>query len=539
MSPFRRVLTNALVLSVAAASLGVHAAWAQFYDPALRSLDLVSDVARSPRLLGMGGLSLTIPDRDNHITLWDFAGSPLGAFGEDSVGTIDLRPSTGSAVGTHDRPAGLGERQDLAGRMTSLQFEAFYRDHKRSAFGAVGRINSVRADAPYSDDLELRRAVGLPEVMPIINGAFPHVGQGKLRYALRLRFGGEHLVDQYRIIRSNPNGQYLGLDGETVPSPIYFDPDEYRVNTSGLGGGLSYPLGRHAMFAVGLDAVQQKIKGSNNTNRYSAERRETRPYSVGQASLVGRLGPSLEYGFDGRAWRANSEESWYFTISAGVGAFPLAGRGKLLEREEEGSAFKSRLRWNAGRVELGAGFWTQAADIVITPPAGSDPTSFNRFISFVYERQGADSLALPDSVVANEIHDRAYGYGLGASLKLKRGVLGAEWHWSRAVTDQQLAGAGPKGLRWELRSGLEYACTPIVTGRVGYGYRWWDKDDYTRQNEFKGHSTSLGLGLHAPGTSWSFEGAWTLAWHQSDFGDPTSWRGTRQQVATQVHWNFR
>lgn len=536
MSPYRRVLTIACSLCLAAATLGAGAARAQFYDPALRSLDLVTDVARSARLQGMGGLSLAVRDRDNHLTLWDFANSPLGAFGEDSTGTLDIRPTFGSAASDHLLP--VGQRQDLAGRMSGVQFESFYRDHKNSAYGVVGRVNSIRRDTPYSESLELRRDVGLPEVMPIFNGPFPHFGGGKLRYAVRLRFGGEHQVDQYRTITTNPNGQFISLDGATVPSPVFFVPDEYRVNTSGLGGGLSYPLGQHTIFAIGVDAVEQRIKGSNNSDRYSAERRETRPYTIGQASLVGRLGPAIEFGVDGRAWKANSEESWYFTISAGVGAEPLIGRGKLLEREEEGSALKSRVNIHAGGLDLAGGLWTRASKVLITPPGDADPTSFNRFLNAVYYRQNADSLAKPDSVVVNEIRDYAWGYGLGASLDLGRSILGAEWHWSRDLYQQSVSGQGPKAIAWEVRSGWEFECTKIVTGRLGYGYRWWDRDDFIRLNEFKGNSASMGLGLHPAGATWSFEGAWTFAWHQSDFGDPTGSRGTRQMLATQVHWNF-
>lgn len=538
MSPSRRVLTNALVLTLAVAAFGAGAARAQFFDPALRSLDLVTDVARSTRLQGMGGLSLAVPDHENHLTLWDFAGSPLGAFREDSTGTMDVWPSFGSASNVHYLSGRNGQRQHLAGRTAGVAFESFYRDHKSAAYGAVGRMSSVRRDTPYSDGLELRRDVGVPEIMPIFNGVVPHYGKGKLRYALRLRFGGEHQVDQYRAIVTNPNGEFLGLDGAQVPTPVFFTPDEYRVNTSGIGGGLSYPLGAHTILALGIDAVEQRIKGANNSERYSSERREKRPYTIGQASLIGRLGPSVEYGVDGRAWRANSEESWYFTISAGVGAEPLIGRGKLLEREEEGSALKSRVNVHAGNLELAGGFWTRASKVLITPPDGDDPTSFNRFLNFVYYRQNADTLAKPDSVVANEIRNWAWGYGLGASYRSGRSILGAEWHWSRDLYQQGVSGEGPKALAWDVRSGWEYRCTEIITGRVGYNYRWWDRDDFIRLNEFKGNSASVGMGLHPAGTSWTFEGAWTFGWHQSDFGDPSSRRGTRQLISTQIHWNF-
>jgi hypothetical protein len=538
MSPFRRVLMNALVLTLAVAPLGTIPALAQFYDPALQSLDLQSDVSRSPRLRGMGGLAMVVPDRNNHLTLWDFAANPLGAFAEDSTGTLDLRPSTGSGSGTHNRPPGLGERQDFAGRVSEIEFESFYRDHKSAAYGAVGQFASLRTDTPYNDDIEMRRSISTPEVMGIMNARFPRFFHDKLRYALRLRFGGEHLFDQYRTITTNPNGQYISLDGATVRAPIFFVPDEYRVNTSGIGGGLSYPLGKSHILALGMDAVSQKIKGSNVSDRYSAERTEDRPYTIGQASLVGHVGQAVEYGVDGRAWKSSSEESWYFTISAGVGAVPLSGRGKLLEREEKGSALKSRVRVKSGNFEVGGSFWTRASQVDITPPAANDPTSFNLFMNQVYHRANADSLALPDSVVQNRIGNYAFGYAGGVSYRLKRGIVGAEYHWSREQLEQSYGGIGPRALAWDIRSGLEYTCTPVITGRVGYGYRWWDQNDYTRQNEFKGSSTSLGLGLHPLGTSWSLEAAWSFAWNQSDYGDPAESRDTRQMLSTQIYWNF-
>ena len=73
---------------------------------------------------------------------------------------------------------------------------------------------------------------------------------------------------------------------------------------------------------------------------------------------------------------------------------------------------------------------------------------------------------------------------------------------------------------------------------MGYGYRWWDQDDYTHLNEFKGHSVSLGMGVRPQGASWRFESGWTFAWNQPDFGNPLGEHGTRQLLATQVHWEF-
>src|SRR5258706_4590221 len=95
MNPTRWVLPRALSLSLLAMTLGAASASAQFFDPALHSLDLsTGPVARSPRLLGMGGLSLAVPDRDASINLWDFAGIPVGLAADDTTSTLDVRPAT-------------------------------------------------------------------------------------------------------------------------------------------------------------------------------------------------------------------------------------------------------------------------------------------------------------------------------------------------------------------------------------------------------------------------------------------------------------
>src|SRR5262245_13250418 len=51
---------------------------AQRYEAARRLLDLSPDpIARSPRLLGMGRLTLA-DDRHNNLGMWDFAANPTG-----------------------------------------------------------------------------------------------------------------------------------------------------------------------------------------------------------------------------------------------------------------------------------------------------------------------------------------------------------------------------------------------------------------------------------------------------------------------------
>ena len=158
MSPSRRVLPLALITLTLATTLAAPA-FAQFYDPVLRSSGLSDQFAASPRLLGMGGLGLASADRDREISLWDMAGSPLGAFWDDSASTLKLGPRTGSLSGAHDLDA-LRQREDMASRSVGLPFEVFHRDDKGRAFGMYGEMRSVRTDAPFSNELELRRSVG-------------------------------------------------------------------------------------------------------------------------------------------------------------------------------------------------------------------------------------------------------------------------------------------------------------------------------------------------------------------------------------------
>src|SRR5690349_14383070 len=67
-------------------------AGAQINETARTTVELPPDpIARSPRLLGMGMLTL-LQDRDNRIDLWNFAGNPVGLYDVDSTSVFNLRP---------------------------------------------------------------------------------------------------------------------------------------------------------------------------------------------------------------------------------------------------------------------------------------------------------------------------------------------------------------------------------------------------------------------------------------------------------------
>lgn len=537
MRPSHKVLPKALVLTLLAGLLAIGSALAQDYDSALRSLNLGSDVPRSPRLLGMGGLSLSVPDRHQRLTLWDFAHSPLGAYEADSSSGMELRPGSGSASGDHLGATNL-LREDLAGRASGMGFEIFNRDGQGSAWGATGNLRSIRTDNVYDLTTESRRTVSYPDVRPIITGPFPYWGKGKVHYALNLLLGHEQFEDQYRAIVTNGAGEFISMDGEKINAPSLFLPIETRVRHTGAGIAASYAVARNATLALGYDATGSRILALNDSKRSSSEIRETRPYGTLQATLVGKLGNSIEYGLDERHWTSKSQQDWLISFSSGVGAVPLQGGGKLLNRKETGNAFNGRFRWTGGNLQLAGQYWTRMTRADYTPPPAGDPRSFNVFLNQLYYRVGADTLALPDSAVANRDQDNAFGYAGGLSWKLKRGVAGLEYHWARDMRSGSISGGGPRAISYDVRAGLEYQCSSIVAGRIGAGMLWRDPDDFMRNDQWKGESASLGLGLTPPGATWGLDLGWNLTWMRSDYPDAMAHRSSHQQLQSLLHWAF-
>ena len=540
MSPSLRVLAKALPCACVVLTLGAGWVSAQQYEPELRALDLATDVSRSPRLLAMGRLSLAIPDGSNALDLWDFAANPLGVYGDDSVSTVELRTRTGSLSAVRDlRTSGL-ERQTAAGQSVDLPFEAWSRDRaSATAFGLAGSVGSLRADQEQGADLERRRAITLPEATPILTGRMPLIFKDKMRYAVRLQFADEQLRDEYRRYTHNAVGEWLDGDGEFRLPPNTFDPDEQEVRTQGVGVHLGYPVARGWTLTAGADLVRHRLHLANENNRFSSNVNENRPVGLGETALVGRFGDALQWITDARGWTSRSEQSWVYTIAGGVGQAPLAGRGKLLGREELGSSLRSRAQWRQGALVLGAQVETGFRRVTITPPDPNDRTSLNHFLNTIYAtRQGADSLAFPDSVVANRIEQRDLGFGVGASWRFPRGVAGVEFHRTRNLLQQDLSGIGPRQVGWDLRGGLEYQCNPVVTGRLGWIHRRVDHDRLTQFNEFLQNTASLGLGLTPVGSSWALDLAYGFQWEQADFGDPTLPRAGRQNLSALVRWLF-
>jgi len=515
---------------------------AQSMDDTRRALGLAPDpIMRSPRLLGMGGLSLTIDDPHNRISLWDFAGFPTGVLDADTNSVVEVRPATASASSVHDLTGSDRgrERQDMALRENRLGFEIWRRSGP-TAFGMIGDLDALRHDQPFSDDTELRRRLSQPNITPTVAGRLPYTTSGNSRFALRVHYINETDSDKYLTIIDNGAGQYLDLHGEELNPPDFFTPDQTHTSSIGAGLAISHRLISWLTVGVGVDEIANRIRGENAGLKYNSQILEDRDVTSGQATLIGRFGPNFEWGVDGHGWSSASEQHWAFTLSAGPSANAVDGRGKLDEREEKGTSLNTRARWLMGPLEVGAAFGSFNRKITLTPPDPSDLTSLNEFLRVIYNRPGGDTLNLPDSVSDNRITTHSWNAGGGIGLRLgTHAHWGAEYHSARNREEMILTGgAGPEQKAWDVRSGLEWRLNPVLMGRVGYQYVWIDHDIHIQQNENKGNSMTLGLGLRPSAASWSFDAGYLINWYQADYGSPWKPRGSRQQISSQVRWDF-
>jgi len=310
------------------------------------------------------------------------------------------------------------------------------------------------------------------------------------------------------------------------------------VNTSAFGVSTSYALGRSTHIALGIERQNDHYKGLDDLDRSTYETDETRPYWNGQASIVGLIGHTFEWGVNGIGRKSQSEADWRFTASAGVGADPLDGRGNMLSRDEKSSEMQARARWTPGRSTVSGEFHTAASKVVTDPPHANDATSLNRFINEAYNRPGADTLSLPDSIIHSEAQRNAWGWSGGVSHRFTRTTVGVEYHWSRDVSSTTQLGSGPQRIVWDIRSGLEHPLGKFMTGRLGYQYRSVDEDDFTAGNEFKANAFSVGFGYAPPGATWTLESGYRIELRAQDFNDPADERQSRQNLGIEVLWKF-
>jgi hypothetical protein len=512
---------------------------AQFFVPALRTLDLSSEqLSRSARLLGLGGLTLVVPDHNTTYSLWDFSRIPVAVTEDDTTSTVDLDPGTDALSAVHTLEDGR-ERQNLAARRTGSEIEAVYRSRESGGgFGFVGDLSNLRYDQPVATESELRQSVVRPTGTVILTGIVPRYFHRHLHWGAHLSFLNETVDRQYREIVSNAAGEYIDLGGGELPPPGEFVITRVDVNTTAYGVSASYALGKSTHIALGIERENDRFKGTNDLSRSSWETDETRPAWNGQAAIVGRIGHTIEWGVNGLGRLSDSEVDWRFTASAGVGADPLAGRGNLLTREEKSSEMQARARWTPGRSTISGEFHTAASKVLTDPPNFNDATSLNRFINEAYNRPGADTLSLPDSIIHGDTRHYGWGWSGGVAHRFTRTTVGAEFHWQRDLGTTLQLGDGPRRIAWDVRTGLEHPLGQVLQGRLGYQYRSVEEDDYTAGNEFTANAFSIGLGYIPPASSWTLEMGYRTEFRSQDFNSPADERQSRQNLGIEVRWTF-
>jgi hypothetical protein len=513
---------------------------AQVYENALRALDYLPDpIARSPRLLGMGRLKLA-DDVHNRITLWDFAGNPTGVATAESLSVFEYRPTYRSSKNLKF-DAGL-EREDLAAGHTRHDIETWHRSPGTTAYGLVGEIATLKVDRPYGENVERRGSFVVPNVTGIVNGRVPWIKSNRFDYALRLGYGREFVDDGYYEFFRLPQGEYLGRNTAIVPPPDLFTPDESQTKEIIAGVALSARVTPAIVAAIGYDYAAVKQRSTLEGLRSTSKVDEDRPYNLGQASVIARIGPNIELGADGRAWSTDSEQFYFWSISAGPTTEPLSGSGKRLDRQERGTTLRTRGRWVSGRFELGAGFGTAFRRTIITPwfPQGpGSPAAFNDFLDQVGHRVGADTLMLPERVSFSQVEERAVNGLVGGTWKLPgdRGLVGVEYERGQIHVDQPGVG-GSNPTVWEVRVGGEVRCGESFLARAGFDYGIHDRDDLTADNASRGTIATAGIGYRPVGGRWSADLSFANEWVRADYVDPAEPRGTNRQMSLQLRWPF-
>lgn len=546
MGPSPRVLRSALVIVMCLVSLVAGApASAQQLEAARRSLDYAPDVlARSPRLLGMGRLTLA-DDLHNRLSLWDFAGNPTGIAEAESVSTFEYRPAVRASTVLREIPAGVlfRERQELSAREVRHGIEAWRRTPGSASYGLVAEFATLQTDRPFDANVEHRGRFSVPSIGGAANGKVPWLQSDRFEYAVRLQYGLEVLDDNYFEFLRLPAGDYMGKPSAIAAPPDLFTPD--RIETSDLRGGVAFSgrLARGIKLAVGYDRARVRVRSTLEGLRSTSKVDEDRPFNIGQASLVGRLGPHLEWAADGRAWQSHSEEFFFWSLSAGATQPPLSGSGKRLDRDEKGTSLRARARWTSGPLELGAGYGRRFARTVVTPwypQVAGDHVGFNDFLREVGTRVGADTLFLPASVTPTQIEDRSWEASGGGSVALpgRRGVVGVEVHRRSGKISEASITGGPEPAGWDVRAGGEVRCSDTFLARLGWNYGIDDRDDLDADDAYRSVVATTGFGYQPAGSRWSVDLGYAYQWVRADFVDPARTRGDHQQLALQMRWAF-
>ena len=539
-----RVLTSAMLSVMCLAAPGLTGS-ARAQEGGLKGLGYIADpLSKSPRLLGMGRLQL-VDDLHNHLSLWDFAGNPTGIAEAESVSTLEYRPTLRSTSVFADVPPGSPqyERQEFGDHATDNTIETWRRAPGATAYGLVADYSKLQTDVPFDATSEARDRYKVPTLGGAVNGRVPWIHSTRFDYALRGQFGNTVQDHLYNEIFHLPQGDYLGKPTASVEPPDLYTPNHDEITNLRYGAALSMRVTNHIQAAIGYDRQLEKWRSSLEGLRSTSNVNEDRPYNTGQATVVGRVGKNLEFAADGRAYHVASEQFFFWTVSAGPTTAPLAGSGKVLDRDLKGTSLRTQARWRSGAFSLGAGFGTTFDRQIITPwyPTSPDQQGgFNDFLDGIGSRAGADTLQLPARITPSQVEQRSTSLLGGGNWQLPggKGVVGVEYEQTHTKVDQAGYATGPKPELWDIRAGGEYHLSPSFLGRAGWNYGVHDADALTSDNAYRCTVVTIGMGLQPPGARWTADLGFAFEWLGADYVDATNTRGGEKQMSLQLRWPF-
>lgn len=543
MSPRQGALM--CMLGVCALGLAPVQVRAQVLGPAPAPLQFVVDpLDRSARLVGMGGLTYTVEDDHNQVSLWDLARNPIGLISDRDSSSLEVWGGylNRSLIGneTYGRV-----RQSLEAKSWDAIVEGWRRARSTLVYGAEIRYVNNNVDRPQDDQTAIRGTYGGFTFRPTIAGTVKWVKSQNMRWALRANLIAQSQNQQLHFFVERPGGDYLGGNGGLISGfPNLFDANSGFLTGTGLGGALDYRFSPALDIAIQGDYVKETVSTDNTTDRSISEYEQKRPFATGAMALIGRVGSQVEWGVDGRLFRSSADENYNISISGGIGQPPLAARGNRLNADQNGSTLNGRVVFKLPEhLRLGVGGKAYYEKTAVLPPSVDDYSSYNLFLNHVYSAEPtADSLALADSVSRTTRWVHAYEVGGGLSWsRSRRFTTGVEYHFTQNKNDAEVVGyatPGPYMKSWDVRAGAEYRCAERLVGRAGFNYTQSDLNTLAPFNDTVARAFSLGVGYYPTAAHWLLETGYRLEWPRTDYGDPTETRGNSQTLGLNVRWLF-
>lgn len=526
-----RAMTARSLAFVLAAAATIHAAapaHAQYLAPAIdRPGSELRTTQPSLRLATLGGMSLAIPDENNELNLWDWAGSSLGLLADRDSTSLDVFFDTRASSNRHT--VGAQDRELLRARRFNLGMQAVGRTPGKFAAGLDAGYVSLGTKFPVQDYTYLDRSTNVPLAIPALNGLF---AGGKLGWGAHLTFASEAVRENRRLETVNDGSVEL-KDGDLVGTTTPFVPDEGKTRVGGFGIGLGFFGIKDVAAAINWDRISNRIRDANTNARRVYETEERVASSEFSFATIVHPGWVTLGGQVGRR-KYDSKEEYRFSLSGGLNGPPLTSRGDRLFRDFEQKYLRARVAFEPPAIKgltVGADLNVRYDREDVTPATGVG--NFNSF----QESIASDTLGISPPVVDSRDELRHWNGGAGVGYRVTdRVLLGVEGHRYRSAWNGPSLGA--EEVITELRGGVEFAVTSAWSGRLGGYHRADDADRLTANNESVTNAFTAGLGWTRPKSRHQLDAGVEVGKRSSNYPDPTDENGSTFRFVLYNRWAF-